>query len=162
MPILTDILKKAGMKEPEKQKRVREDRREKKQALDQRDQQKQQDKITALSKSSGQAKKTGGSTLKQASAHGAHNVLVRPHISEKSVAMNEHGRYVFEVRPGVNAYRVAEAITTTYGVEVAKVNMIKAHPKKSRTRFARFGTRPRYNKAVVTLKTGNAIEVLPQ
>jgi large subunit ribosomal protein L23 len=155
MPIFTNIFKKAGMKEPGKARKHKEQQqRERGHAPDQA---KQQDPVEEHD----EEKKVATPALKQERAHGAYNVLVRPHISEKSVAHSDKGRYVFEVRSGTRAGRIAQAVEETYDVEVARVSIIKVPNKKSRLRN-RSGERTRYDKAVVTLKEGNQIEVLPQ
>lgn len=99
--------------------------------------------------------------MKKEQAHGAFGVIVRPHISEKSVDQTQQGKYVFEVYPGVDATKVANAVEKTYGVDVAKVNMVKVASKKKRIRN-RYSAKARPNKAIVTLKAGHSIEVLPQ
>jgi len=100
--------------------------------------------------------------MKAERAHGAYRVLVRPHISEKSVAQNEMRKYVFEVYQGVKAPDVRRAIEQAYGVEVARINMITVPSKRVRFRRGTKGYKTRYRKAMVTLKSGHEIEVLPQ
>jgi large subunit ribosomal protein L23 len=95
------------------------------------------------------------------SAHSAYGVVVRPHISEKSVEHNSEGKYVFEVASNVSKKQIKDAIEVMYGVKVESVNKIKVPAKKTRYRM-QTGTKSRSNKAVVTLKKGQEIEVLPQ
>lgn len=150
MPILSNIFKKSGPKQS---------RAQSKKSVSREPTPKQQHKgVTGSQKN---AQRAATTMLKEERAHGAYQVLVRPHISEKSVAHTDLGRYVFEIRPGVTARRVATAVEETYGVEVKKVNVIRVPAKKSRLR-SRFSLRSRYDKAVITLKKGHKIEVLPQ
>lgn len=106
-------------------------------------------------------KKTASSAIKTEVAHAAHGVVVRPHISEKSVSKNSEGKYVFEIYKGVSKKQVADAIESLYGVRVEKVNKISVKPKNKKYRGS-VGKQRRYNKAIVTLKKGQGIEVLPQ
>lgn len=114
----------------------------------------------ALSESKSK-KKSGASVIKSDQAHVAHDVIVRPHISEKSVSKNTEGKYVFEIYSGVSKKDVTSAIEDLYGVKVEKVNRISVKPKNKRYRRD-VGSKPRHDKAVVTLKEGHGIEVLPQ
>jgi large subunit ribosomal protein L23 len=153
MPILSNIFKKNG------QKQVRAGSR--KGAVSAAAPKQQPKGETAREQEKKNAKVAATPLLKQERAHGAYQVLVRPHISEKSVAQTDKGRYVFEIRPGTSARRVARAVEETYGVEVKKVNVVKVPAKKIRFR-SRFSLRPRHDKAVIILKEGHQIEVLPQ
>lgn len=102
-----------------------------------------------------------GTSLKKEQAHGAYGVIVRPHISEKSVDQAQMGKYVFEVYQGITSSQVRSAIQKTYGVDVMSVHMVRVPGKKIRMR-GRTNTTNRYDKAIVTLKAGHSIEVLPQ
>ena len=106
-------------------------------------------------------RKSGASVIKSDKAHVAHNVIVRPHISEKSVSKNTEGKYVFEIYSGVSKKDITSAIEDLYGVKVEKVNRVSVKPKNKRYR-KNVGSKTRHDKAVVTLKEGHGIEVLPQ
>lgn len=67
---------------------------------------------------------------------------------------------MFEIYPGSNKNEIAQAVEEAYGVKVDSVNKIKTHQKTKRYRFQQ-GTSTRLDKAVVTLKKGQEIEVLP-
>ena len=125
-----------------------------------------QKKEVALKKARLQKSKTtgglkGGASINAQRAHGAYQVILRPHISEKSVAAADAGKYVFEVYNGVNAHTVRRAIERMYGVEVTNIHMLKVPNKRKNFRRLK-GKTVRHNKAIVTLKSGNTIEVLPQ
>ena len=70
-------------------------------------------------------KKRGASVMKSEQAHFAHKVVVKPHISEKSVSENNQGKYVFEIYRGVSKQQIIKAIETLYGVKVEKIG--RAH-----------------------------------
>lgn len=71
------------------------------------------------------------------------------------------GKYVFEVYQGIKSSQVRSAVQKTYGVDVQSVHMVRVPGKKVRMR-GRTNVIKRYDKAIVTLKAGHSIEVLPQ
>ncbi len=88
------------------------------------------------------------------------DVLKRPYLSEKATQLAQEGKYVFEVSSQANKIQVKEAIEAVYGVKVDKVWIVKLPPK--RKRFGRFeGKKPGVKKAIVKLKEGYHIEILP-
>ena len=84
-------------------------------------------------------------------------VLRRPIITEKSTALQERGKYVFEVAPHANKKQIREAVQLAFKVEVAKVNVVTV-PPKWRGPGQRKGKTSLRKKAVVTLKPGHKIE----
>ena len=84
-------------------------------------------------------------------------VLQRPIITEKSTALQERGKYTFEVAENANKQQIRQAIEKTFNVEVTKVNIITVHPKW-RGPGRRRGLTSASKKAVVTLKQGQKIE----
>lgn len=88
-------------------------------------------------------------------------VLRAPHITEKAAESAEKNKYIFKIFPDVNKTQVKKAVESIYGVEVISVNTIKAPAK--RRRLGRFqGWKAGYKKAVVKIKEGQKIEVLPR
>ncbi len=87
-----------------------------------------------------------------------YEVLRRPLITEKSTLLKEQNRYAFEVARGTTKHQVKEAVEIGFKVKVAKVNVMTV-PGKMR----RFGRRqvktPSWKKAVVTLESGQKIEL---
>ncbi len=84
-------------------------------------------------------------------------VLRRPVITEKSTALQERGKYTFEVLPGANKQQIKQAVELAFKVEVAKVNVMTM-PAKWRGPGRRRGRTSSWKKAVVTLKPGHKIE----
>ncbi|HUT75323.1 MAG TPA: 50S ribosomal protein L23 [Armatimonadota bacterium] len=89
----------------------------------------------------------------------AHDIILRPILSEKSVAASEVGKYVFRVRRDATKVDVRNAIERLFPqVKVAKVNTINVRGKERRTsglgRRRRPGRTSDWKKAVVTLKQG--------
>lgn len=88
----------------------------------------------------------------------SHKILIRPLITEKGAGMAESGKYLFIVDRRANKISIAQAIEETYGVKVAKVNVLNYTGK--RVRYGRqSGQRKSWKKAVVTLPPGTSIEV---
>ncbi len=88
-----------------------------------------------------------------------HEVLLRPMITEKSTIMADMGKYAFRVAPKANKIQVKEAVQKTFGVKVQDVNITKLRGKVKRY-GPRFKKRPDVKKAVVTLKSGDKIQLI--
>ncbi len=87
-----------------------------------------------------------------------HDVLVKPMVSEKSVAMMEEGKYSFIVDKNANKIEIKHAVEELFHVSVVSVNTRIIRGKiKRRGRFE--GKRPDTKRAIVTLKPGNKIEI---
>ena len=88
-----------------------------------------------------------------------HQVLMKPTITEKSTILQESGKYTFHVAPKANKVEVKQAVEQSFGVTVVNVNITKLHGKRKR-----YGPRvkklPDMKKAVVTLKTGDRINLI--
>lgn len=84
-------------------------------------------------------------------------ILIKPIITEKSLAKTSSGCYVFKVAIGVNKAQIANAIFDLYNVRPVKVNIIrfKAEKKLVRGRLA-VVVKP-WKKAIITLKKGQKI-----
>ena len=88
-----------------------------------------------------------------------HEVLLRPMITEKSTIMADMGKYSFQVAPKANKVQVKEAVQKTFGVTVEDVNITRLRGKVKRY-GPRFKKRPDVKKAVVTLKSGDRIQLI--
>jgi len=84
-----------------------------------------------------------------------------PHITEKATDLTEKNQYVFKVYPKTNKIEIKTAIEDLYNVDVLSVRIIKVRPK--RRRLGRIsGWRAGYKKAIVKIKAGQKIEVMPR
>ncbi len=89
----------------------------------------------------------------------AHSVLRGAHITEKSTMGHQDGKYVFDIFAGVESPTVRQAVEAVYKVHVQNVQIIKVRPqKRHRGRFASMHKRP--NKAIVTLRKGETIDIM--
>ena len=95
----------------------------------------------------------------------AYNVIKEPCITEKASFLAEQNKYVFRVYPNVNKIEIKKAIELIYNTKVEKVNVIHASPKKrrlGRREGWRGGLKCGFRKAIITLKKGEKIELLPR
>jgi len=91
----------------------------------------------------------------------AHRVLRNYHLSEKSNAFSQEGRYVFVVDKATNKIEVKKAVEAVYDVHVTSVNMVNVLGKKRRQGRS-IGRTQNWKKAVVTLKSGERITSLAE
>ena len=80
----------------------------------------------------------------------AQDIIVRPVITEKSMAGIQDKKYTFEVAKDANKIEIAKAVEDQFGVKVAKVTTINVRGRMKRQgRFE--GYTPSWKKAVVKL-----------
>lgn len=91
----------------------------------------------------------------------AYRVLKKPRVTEKAGDLILKNQYVFEVFSDSNKNQIKEAVQDLYGVDVAGVRIININPKRRRL-GRREGWSKGYKKAIVKIKEGQKIEVLPR
>ncbi len=91
----------------------------------------------------------------------APRTLSIPHITEKASILGQENQYVFRVHSDSSKQAVRQAVQEAFGVDVESVRIIAIHPKKRR-RGATIGTKSGYKKAIVRIKAGQKIELLPR
>ena len=91
----------------------------------------------------------------------AYHILKTPHVTEKATDLAKKNQYVFKVYSRANKTEIKKAIEDLYGVKVLSVNIIKV-PRKQRKLGKISGWRKGYKKAIVKIKEGQKIEVLPR
>ena len=90
----------------------------------------------------------------------AHEVLVRPVISEKNTMLNEQGKYVFIVHDRANKIMIRKAVEELFNVKVKAVNVMHTPAKRRRSARSRtVGTTRSWKKAIVSLAPGERIEL---
>lgn len=89
----------------------------------------------------------------------AHDLILRPLVTEKSTAMREdENKVCFVVRRDVNRVEIKSAIEATLKVKVKKVNVLNMTGKTKRlNRFV--GKRTDWKKAIVTLYEGEKVDL---
>ena len=80
----------------------------------------------------------------------AHDIIIRPVISEHSMEQMENRTYTFEVKINANKIQIAKAVEEIFGVKVEKVNTIRMQGKMKRM-GAHEGKRASYKKAMIKL-----------
>jgi len=88
-------------------------------------------------------------------------ILKFPRISEKANFLARDNQYLFEVFPKATKKEIKDAIEKLYGVKVEKVRIINI-PKKKRKIGQIEGERKGFKKAIVKIKEGQKIEILPR
>ncbi|MDD2207413.1 MAG: 50S ribosomal protein L23 [Aminobacterium sp.] len=87
----------------------------------------------------------------------AHDIIIRPIVTEKSSRLMEHNKYTFEVHPSANKIQVKEAVQEVFKVKVKNVHIIRVHAKPKRMGVFLGKTRS-WKKAIVSLPEGERIE----
>lgn len=85
------------------------------------------------------------------------NILIKPVITEKSVANTESRFYSFYVTPKANKYLIKKAVKDAYKVEVDSVRIINIRSKTKR-RGRHTGQTARAKKAIVKLAKDQKID----
>ena len=81
----------------------------------------------------------------------AYDIIIRPIITERSMANVADKKYVFEVARDAGKVEIKNAIEQIFGVKVAKVNTINVQGKAKRMGAGRPGTTRSWKKAYVQL-----------
>ncbi len=84
----------------------------------------------------------------------AHDIIVRPVITEASLEATKNMRYTFEVAPEATKSEIASAVEEVFGVQVADVNTINMK-RKPKSLGVHSGYTKSWKKAIVTLKAGS-------
>ncbi len=91
----------------------------------------------------------------------ADKILKLVRLSEKSNKLSsELGQYTFEVFGHANKHQIAQAVEETFKVTVKRVNTAVYRGKNKKSRAGRPVLGSDYKKAIVTLKTGDKIELV--
>ena len=81
----------------------------------------------------------------------AYDIIIRPVITERSMASVADKKYVFEVAPSAGKIEIKKAIEEIFGVKVAKVNTMNVSGKAKRLGAGRLGRTRDWKKAIVQL-----------
>ena len=91
----------------------------------------------------------------------AHDIVIHPVISEKSMDEAQRAKYTFAVHDDANKVQIAAAVEELFKVQVTAVNVLttKAKEKRRGTKRGRItGWTTPWRKAIVTLAAGQKIE----
>jgi large subunit ribosomal protein L23 len=87
-----------------------------------------------------------------------YDVIVAPHITEKSTLLSEHNAVVFKVADKATKPEIKAAVEALFDVKVTKVNTLNQDGKTKRWKGKPY-KRSDFKKAVVTLAPGQSIDV---
>ena len=85
----------------------------------------------------------------------AHDIIIKPILTEKSFKGIQNKVYTFKVAKNANKIEIKNAVEELFDVQVEKVNTlnVKGHTKSQNTKQGRtVGKTSDYKKAIVTLK----------
>jgi len=89
-----------------------------------------------------------------------HDIIKTASLTEKSTLLSEkQNKYVFRVSPKANKIQIKDAIEQLFQKTVVDVNTCNYAGKEKRVRGP-VGHRPRWKKAIVTLKDGEKIDLI--
>ena len=87
-----------------------------------------------------------------------YDVIVAPHITEKSTLVSEHNAVVFKVAGDATKPEIKAAVEALFSVKVTGVNTIVQKGKTKKWKGKPY-TRSDIKKAIVTLAEGDQIDV---
>jgi len=90
-----------------------------------------------------------------------YRILKSVHITEKATELAEKGQYIFKVFENANKQEIKKVVESIYHVDVISVNIINIHRKRKRLGKS-IGWKQGYKKAIVKIKKGQEIEILPR
>jgi len=91
----------------------------------------------------------------------AYRIIGAPRVTEKATDLAKGNQYVFRVFAKANKTEIKKAVEDLYNVDVLNVEIIRV-PRKRRRLGRISGWRKGYKKAIIRIKEGQKIEVLPR
>ena len=87
-----------------------------------------------------------------------YDIVLAPHITEKSTMLSEHNSVVFKVAQTASKPEIKAAVEALFGVTVTGVNTMVTKGKSKRWKGKPY-QRSDFKKAIVTLAEGQTIDV---
>ena len=87
-----------------------------------------------------------------------YDVLLAPHITEKSAMVSEHNAVVFKVASSASKPEIKAAVEALFNVKVTGVNTLVTKGKTKKWKGRPY-TRSDSKKAIVTLAEGQSIDI---
>lgn len=101
------------------------------------------------------------SSPSRSSVQSSHDILLRPHITEKSYALSKNNVYTFAVAPHATKRMVIQAIAKVYNVTPVRVNITVKRSRVVRsTMRAKTSKQAGLKKAFVYLQEGDTISYI--
>jgi len=89
------------------------------------------------------------------------HIILNPLITEKATSFATNGTYVFRVLDKATKPEIKKALREAYKVDATDIRIVRTKAKARRLGRT-IGTKPGYKKAMVRLKEGQKLDVLPQ
>lgn len=87
-------------------------------------------------------------------------LLKYPIITDKATRLLSQNKYTFLVDRKANKFTIKKVIEYIFKVNITQINTLNT-PRKKRTIGGFSGYKPKYKKAIITLKTGETINLFP-
>jgi large subunit ribosomal protein L23 len=87
-----------------------------------------------------------------------YDIVLAPHITEKSTLLSENNAVVFKVASGASKPEIKAAVEALFGVSVTGVNTMNTKGKTKRWKGRPY-QRSDFKKAIVTLAEGQSIDI---
>ena len=87
-----------------------------------------------------------------------YDIVLAPHITEKSTMLSENNAVVFRVASGASKPEIKAAVEALFGVSVTGVNTMVTKGKSKRWKGKPY-QRSDFKKAIVTLAEGQSIDI---
>jgi large subunit ribosomal protein L23 len=87
-----------------------------------------------------------------------YDIVLAPHITEKSTMLSENNAVVFKVAPSATKPEIKAAVEALFKVTVTRVNTIVTKGKTKRWKGKPY-QRSDFKKAIVTLAEGQSIDI---
>ena len=87
-----------------------------------------------------------------------YDIVIAPHITEKSTMLSENNSVVFKVAPRASKPEIKAAVEALFGVTVTGVNTMVSKGKTKRWKGKPY-QRSDVKKAIVTLAEGQSIDI---
>lgn len=87
-------------------------------------------------------------------------LIKHPLITEKATDLSHQGKYIFLVDCKATSPEIKKALEAIYKINIVRVNVINNKPKQKRWGRS-VGAKPGFKKAIVTLKKGQTLDILP-
>jgi large subunit ribosomal protein L23 len=87
-----------------------------------------------------------------------YDIVLAPHITEKSTMLSEHNAVVFKVAGGASKPEIKAAVEALFNVKVTNVNTMVTKGKSKRWKGKPY-QRSDSKKAIITLAEGNSIDI---
>lgn len=89
-----------------------------------------------------------------------HSIVKTLLLSEKvSKGIETNNRYCVQVDPSANKKDIKKAVEELFKVNVVKINTLNRKGKRKRERTRKYGLTSASKRAMVTLKTGDTIDI---